>query len=141
MYVRVVGHMWPVQQVMLRVSFDLSSKSELASLNYRSSMMCLSHIILSFSCSCRADDGGLMIDDDPFLIVAAAAYLLTDKIVGSAIPFADELEHYKLSWHLSNGCTLVISRPFHDDHDWEQNLEFTLTGFSTSLVSWCHEIA
>lgn len=103
--------------------------------------VCVPHIILSFNCSCRADDRGRMIDDDPFLIVVAAADLLTDKIVGSAIPFADELEHYKLSWHLSNGSTLVISRPFHDDHDWEHNLEFTLTGFSTSLVSWCHEIA
>lgn len=30
--------------------------------------VCVPHIILSFNCSCRADDRGRMIDDDPFLI-------------------------------------------------------------------------
>lgn len=56
------------------------------------------------------------------------------KIVGSAVPNADELEQDRLSWHLNMGLTFVISKPFCDGHDWEHNLEFSLTGSSTSLV-------
>lgn len=60
--------------------------------------------------------------------------------MGSAVPCADELEHDQMSWQLTTtlttGLTLVISKPFYDSHDWEQNLEFSLTGSSTSLVKY-----
>uniref|UniRef100_A0A7I4FBT1 GRPD C-terminal domain-containing protein n=1 Tax=Physcomitrium patens TaxID=3218 RepID=A0A7I4FBT1_PHYPA len=48
-----------------------------------------------------------------------------EKIVGSATPLAHELEEYKLSWALSTGDTLIISRQMSDDN-WERHLEFTL---------------
>jgi hypothetical protein len=48
-----------------------------------------------------------------------------EKIVGSATPLAHELEQYKLSWALSTGDTLVISRQMSDEN-WERHLEFTL---------------
>jgi hypothetical protein len=54
--------------------------------------------------------------------------------VGSATPYAEELEHYRLSWHLTTGATLIISRPLEDGDDWEHNLEFSLTGSSSDLV-------
>lgn len=56
------------------------------------------------------------------------------KIVGSAVPNADELELDRLKWHLTTGLTFAISKPLYDGQDWEQNLEFSLTGSSTSLV-------
>lgn len=57
------------------------------------------------------------------------------KVVGSATPNADELEQDRLSWSLTKGLTFVISKPiFYDGHDWEHNLEFSLTSSSTSLV-------
>ncbi|CAM6070832.1 unnamed protein product [Sphagnum tenellum] len=48
-----------------------------------------------------------------------------DKIAGSATPFAGELGQYKLSWALSTGETLIISRRMHD-LDWERHLDFSL---------------
>ncbi|KAG0586351.1 hypothetical protein KC19_2G084200 [Ceratodon purpureus] len=48
-----------------------------------------------------------------------------EKVVGSAAPLAHELEQYKLSWALSTGDTLVISRQI-GDLNWERHLEFTL---------------
>lgn len=58
----------------------------------------------------------------------------TDKIVGTATPCADDLEHYRLSWHLSTGDSLVISRPLEVETDWEHYLEFRLMGSYTNLV-------
>ncbi|KAG0504602.1 hypothetical protein KC19_N016200 [Ceratodon purpureus] len=66
--------------------------------------------------------------------VAGATGYSSVKIVGSAVPNADELDQDRLSWHLNTGLTFVISKPFYDGHDWEQKLEFSLTGSSTSLV-------
>lgn len=59
-----------------------------------------------------------------------------DRIVGTATPLADELEEYKLSWRLSTGDTLIISRQM-SDLDWERHLEFTLRtpGPGAGLVS------
>lgn len=48
-----------------------------------------------------------------------------EKIVASASPLAHELEEYKLSWALSTGDTLVISRQM-SDVNWERHLEFVL---------------
>ncbi|XP_024394182.1 glycine-rich domain-containing protein 2 isoform X1 [Physcomitrium patens] len=48
-----------------------------------------------------------------------------EKIVGSAVPLAHELEEYKLSWALSTGDTLIVSRQL-SDINWERHLEFTL---------------
>lgn len=49
----------------------------------------------------------------------------TEKIIGTAKPKAHELEEYKLSWALSTGDTLVVSRPM-GALDWERHLEFFL---------------
>lgn len=62
------------------------------------------------------------------------SFSVPDKIVGSASPYADELEHYRLSWHLTTGSTLVISRPLEEGNDWEHNLQFSLTGSTTNLA-------
>ena len=56
--------------------------------------------------------------------------------MGSATPLAHELEEYKLSWALSTGDTLIISRQM-SDLNWERHLEFTLktSGRGSGLVS------
>lgn len=41
--------------------------------------VCVPHIILSFNCSCRADDRGRMIDDDPFLINCRCCCWFVDR--------------------------------------------------------------
>ncbi|XP_024383677.1 glycine-rich domain-containing protein 1 [Physcomitrium patens] len=78
------------------------------------------------------------ISEGGWTYVAGATGFTSGKVVGSAVPCADELEHDQMSWQLTTtlttGLTLVISKPFYDSHDWEQNLEFSLTGSSTSLV-------
>ncbi|CAM6045164.1 unnamed protein product [Sphagnum compactum] len=57
--------------------------------------------------------------------VAKSIGTAPDKIAGSATPFAGELGQYKLSWALSTGETLIISRRMHD-LDWERHLDFSL---------------
>ncbi|KAG0613348.1 hypothetical protein M758_6G096300 [Ceratodon purpureus] len=57
--------------------------------------------------------------------VANNVGIAPEKIVGSATPLAHELEEYKLSWALSTGDTLIISRQM-SDLNWERHLEFTL---------------
>jgi hypothetical protein len=59
-----------------------------------------------------------------------------DKIAGSATPFAGELGQYKLSWALSTGETLIISRRMHD-LDWERHLDFSLKVPGPGLVRPC----
>ena len=39
------------------------------------------------------------------------------KVVGSAVPNADELEQDRLSWHLTTGLTFIILKPDYDGHD------------------------
>lgn len=69
--------------------------------------------------------------------IAHGIGIAPEKIVGSATPLADELEEYKLSWALSTGDTLIISRQM-GDLDWERHLEFTLktSGPSAGVVSF-----
>lgn len=55
------------------------------------------------------------------------------KVVGTAIPFADDLGQYKLRWSLSSGEMLTISRPM-EELNWESNLIFSLDGSSHGLV-------
>ncbi|CAK9857891.1 unnamed protein product [Sphagnum jensenii] len=57
--------------------------------------------------------------------VAKSIGTAPDKIAGSATPFAGELGQYKLSWALSTGEMLIISRRMHD-LDWERHLDFSL---------------
>ncbi|XP_024365160.1 glycine-rich domain-containing protein 1 isoform X3 [Physcomitrium patens] len=66
--------------------------------------------------------------------VAGSIGYAPHKIVGTATPCADDLEHYRLSWHLSTGDSLVISRPLEVETDWEHYLEFRLMGSYTNLV-------
>lgn len=57
--------------------------------------------------------------------VASNVGIAPEKIVANASPLAHELEEYKLSWALSTGDTLIISRQM-SDLNWERHLEFTL---------------
>ncbi|KAG0591822.1 hypothetical protein KC19_1G204700 [Ceratodon purpureus] len=57
--------------------------------------------------------------------IAHGIGIAREKIVGTATPLAHELEEYKLSWALSTGDTLIISRQM-GDVNWERHLEFTL---------------
>ena len=68
--------------------------------------------------------------------IAHGIGIAPEKVVGTATPLAHELEEYKLSWALSTGDTLIISRSM-DDLDWERHLEFTLrtSGPSAGVVS------
>lgn len=61
---------------------------------------------------------------------------IAEKVVATATPLAHELEEYKLSWSLSTGDTLIISRQM-GDPEWERHLEFTLKtpGPGAGLVS------
>jgi hypothetical protein len=63
-------------------------------------------------------------------------FCIAEKVVATATPLAHELEEYKLSWSLSTGDTLIISRQM-GDPEWERHLEFTLatSGPGAGLVS------
>lgn len=65
--------------------------------------------------------------------IAHRVGIAPEKIVGSATPLAHELEEYKLSWALSTGDTLIISRQM-GDQDWERHLEFTLNTSRAGLA-------
>eukprot|EP00252_Welwitschia_mirabilis_P021336 TRINITY_DN5457_c0_g1_i1.p1 TRINITY_DN5457_c0_g1~~TRINITY_DN5457_c0_g1_i1.p1 ORF type:complete len:853 (+),score=109.80 TRINITY_DN5457_c0_g1_i1:585-3143(+) len=57
--------------------------------------------------------------------LAGAVGIAPEKVVGTANPIADDLQHHRMTWALSTGENLTIQMPI-EQLQWERHLQFTL---------------
>eukprot|EP01018_Ginkgo_biloba_P027905 Gb_32386 [translate_table: standard] len=67
----------------------------------------------------------IQICEGSWTYIAGPIGIAPGKVVGTATPIADDLEHHRMTWSLSSGEVFTIQMPI-EQMQWERHLEFTL---------------